>query len=62
MSIFSIVFLDGETIEVEAIGFSVAKVKAAYQRICDGATKHTELTADKEKSSAATKKARGIET
>lgn len=54
MSIFSIVFLDEKRITVEAVGFSVAKVKAAYQRMEEGATKHTALTVDDSKSSKAT--------
>lgn len=60
MSIFSIVFLDEKEITVEADGFSVAKVKAAYQRVEGGATRHVELTVDDAKSSQATKKARTI--
>lgn len=58
MSMFEIVFLDGERIKVDAIGFSVAKVKAAYERMVWGATKHTELTPDDKASSEATKIAR----
>ena len=55
---FVIVFIDGAEVEVDAVGFSVAKIMAAHQRVIEGATKHTELTADDSRSSDATKKAR----
>lgn len=59
MSIFSIVFLDGEKVTVEAPGFSVAKVRAACKRVKEGAKRHVELTADDSKSSKATMETRG---
>lgn len=58
MAKFSIVFLDGRNVDVEAIGFSVAKVKAAYKRMVDGAKRYTELTSDDKKSSDATRELR----
>ena len=58
MSKFVIVFMDGGRVEVEALGFSVAKAIAAHKRVIGGAVKHTELTADDKASSVATKQAR----
>lgn len=58
MSKFCIVFLDGEKREVEAIGFSVAKVKAAYERVLTGAKRHTELSVNEKASSDEIKKIR----
>ena len=59
-SVFVIAFLDGEKIEVDATGFSVAKVLAAHKRLLAGAKSHTELTADDKVSNLETKIARGL--
>lgn len=58
MSHFVIVFLDGEEVGVDAVGFSVAKVKASFMRVLAGFRSHKELTVDDGKSANATRAAR----
>lgn len=58
MAVYTIVFLDGCEVTVEAVCFSVAKVMAAHERVQSGATMHTQLVSDDKESSAATKKIR----